>query len=207
MKYSEENVEKISQMIIKLTNKERKLSFLIVFEPSTPYIYQQNGKHAESKLITSWNAGKITDRLPYELRSKISNSKDFLDTFAYLEFYLNQLLKLLIVDSVQIVQWEKQEALIGGKYLRFEDKKELIKKYSPGVWGKIKINLKSLQNLRNSLAHSPVGPTFYNGKLIDWELVDKHICAASDNILGQYINLQAPLLIMLRQLKDSKISS
>lgn len=200
MKYSEENVRKLGERFKRLTGEDRDLSFLVVLEPLTTYIYQQKGKDGESKLITHWKNGKIANKLPDALRTKISNSKDFLDEFVYLEFFLNQLLKLILIDSFQVSQWEKLETIVGGKYLRLEDKKELIKKYSPKAWEKIKVCLKPLQNLRNSLAHSPIGPIFYNGKLVNWELVDGDIGTTRDHILREYTKIQAPLLAMIDQI-------
>lgn len=200
MKYSEKKVEQLSSSLIKLTTKNRNLSILVVFEPNIPFLYNQKGKNAEAKLITCWHNSHIVGQLPDGSSSEVCDSKDFIDMFVFLEFYLTQLLKLLIIDSFDFEQWVKLETLIGGKYLRLEDKKELIKSYNLVVWNEISANISPLQILRNSLAHSPVGPVFYKNELVNWEHVDKDINGSINRILSEYSKLQTPLLVMIKNL-------
>lgn len=197
MEYSEENILLLNKKLCKLTGKELDISFLVVLDPYVPYIYQQAGKYAQVKHTVHHYGGKVVKQTPDEIR--VNNHKDFLETFVYLEFFINQLLKILVIDTFNLEQWEKLEVIIGGKYIRFEDKKELIKKFNPELWEKVKPHLMSLQKLRNVYAHNPIGPIQYCNKPIDWELIDKHISIVNDNILDQYKKLQAPLLDMIKE--------
>lgn len=182
----------------KLTTEERNISFLVVLEPLTPFLYLQRGKHAQSKLIQSFSKGERIPHLSGEDRSALDSNSDFLELFVQIEFYLNQILKLQLIDTFSIEQWQKLEELVGTEALSMRAKMSIIKRIDSALWDEIKIHLSDLQELRNNMSHNPVGPLWYKRKEIDWSIVDHDIVILTTNLLTAYKKRQHPILAYLR---------
>ena len=174
-------------------------SFLVVYEPLTPLIYRRDGQDAESVTIQSFDNSSV--RIPHMSgdRSSIDSATDFLEYFTYIEFYLNQILKLLLIDSFSIGQWIKLETVVGSESFTMRAKMSIVKKLDLSLWTRIKPNLSELQELRNSLSHSPVGPYKYKGKELEWDEIDKDMATLTTNLLTVYKERQEPLLEFVKK--------
>ncbi len=169
------------------------ISLLVILEPRIPYLYRRRGVNARAIRIEYYENGEKVERLSDEWHSPISSNGAFIEAFTYIEFYINQLLKLLLIEQFSVKQWMKLETLVEGKYLRFEDKKDLIKKYDSNLWAAIRPNLNKLQQFRNDLSHNPIGPFLYGGEDMEWSTVDKDLVDATHSLLKAYHARQAPI--------------
>lgn len=174
-------------------------SFLVVYEPLTPLIYRRDGQDAESIMIQSFDESSA--RIPHMSgdRSAISSPTDFLQYFTFIEFYLNQIVKLLLIDTFSIGQWIKLETVVGSEALTVRSKMSIVKRLDHTLWNKIKPNLSELQELRNSLSHSPVGPYKYKGKELEWSDIDTDMATLTTNLLTVYKEGQEPVLEFVKK--------
>jgi hypothetical protein len=172
---------------------EARFSFLIVVDPLTPFIFRRDGKVAESIMIQTFD-GKSA-RIPHMTgeRSEITKD-DFLEYFAYVEFYFNQLFKLCLSDTFTTSQWTKLEYVVSSEAINMRAKMEIMKKLNGTIWGAIRPHFSDLQALRNAMAHSPVGPYGYRGSGIDWNVIDKDMASLTTNLLTEYKKVQSPVL-------------
>lgn len=177
---------------------EAKYSFLVVADPLTPFIYKRDGKTAESIMIQTFD--KTATRIAHMTgdRSEVTED-DFLEYFAYVEFYFNQLFKLCISEGFTISQWIKLEYIVSSEAISMRTKMDIMKKLNGSIWEVIKLHFSDLQALRNALAHSPVGPYKYGGKDIDWTTVDKDMATLTTNLLAEYKKLQTPVLDFVKE--------
>jgi hypothetical protein len=171
---------------------DAKYSFLVVVDPLAPFIYRRDGKAAEPIMIQTFD--KTATRIAHMTgdRSEVTED-DFLEYFAYVEFYFNQLFKLCVSDGFTISQWVKLEYIVSSEAINMRTKMDIMKKLNSSIWEVIKPHFSDLQALRNAMAHSPVGPYRYGGKDIDWTAIDKDMATLTTNLLTEYKKLQSPV--------------
>lgn len=177
---------------------DARYSFLVVADPLTPFIYRRDGKTAESIMIQTFD--KTATRIAHMTGDRSEVTEDnFLEYFAYVEFYFNQLFKLCISDGFTILQWIKLEYVVSSEAINMRMKMDIMKKINSSIWEVIKLHFSDLQALRNAMAHSPVGPYKYGGKDIDWTAVDKDMATLTTNLLTEYKKFQTPVLDFVKE--------
>ncbi len=179
-------------------NDSNYYSFLVVYEPLTPHVYRRDGRCAEAITIQSFDGSSARIAHMSGDRSNIECPTDFLEYFTYVEFYLNQILKILLVDSFSISQWIKLEALVGSEAFTMRSKMSIVKKLDSILWDQIKPSLSELQELRNGMSHSPVGPYKYKNGVLNWDEIDKDMANVTTNMLTAYKAKQEPILEFVR---------
>lgn len=177
---------------------ETRYSFLVVVDPLTPFIYKRDGRVAESIMTQTFD--KTATRIAHMTggHSEVTQD-DFLEYFAYVEFYFNQLFKLCVSDGFSISQWIKLEYIVSSEAINMRTKMDIMKKLNSTIWEVIKPHFSDLQALRNAMAHSPVGPYKYGGKDIDWAIVHKDMTTLTTNLLMEYKKLQNPVLGFVKE--------
>jgi hypothetical protein len=183
--------------------KLKNTSLLVVLEPLTPFLYRSAGEVGESVKTERFYEGRSVASIPSEWRSQVDSNGAFLQEFTYIEFYINQILKLLISNNFSTEEWRRLEEVVDGSYISFENKQTLIKKFDRRLWDTVKVNLKHLQKLRNSLAHNPIGPFIYNNAVVDWSVVDEDLEMTRLDLLNAYKDKQGPIMDYLSSIEHT----
>ena len=180
-------------------DRRMNLSFLVVLEPLTPFLYQQKGERGQSITLETFEKSKRVPHMTGVGYSPIDSCARFIEEFVYLELYFNQLLKLVIDDGFNFERWRRLEILIGSDRLTLRAKTSIMHKLDDSLWKRVSGRFDKLQELRNNLAHSPVGPYTYNKKELDWLEVDRDMVETTTILLEEYKARQSSLLDALKK--------
>lgn len=164
-----------------------KCSLLLVLGSEMPFMCRKRGDRILVKGTLFFENGKLASTAKNEVSEKIQEPKDLLEAFIEVEFYLSQLLKLLLLDSFQPLAWEKLE-IMAEEFLSFNNKRKLISQFDKKCLNLVDGKLHHLQNLRNKFAHNPINICEYRGSSLwhAWEKIDEDMRTCKKEILKQY---------------------